>query len=189
MIEAPPSSTRRDIELRLLASTDRHTLLEFERDNRAWFERFIETRGDAFYSPSGVSDHIADSLDQYRQGSLYPGVLVDQQRHIVGRASLLGIDRLQGTAYVGYRIAEQYSGQGVASSALQQLKARAYLDYGLTRLTAFVAMSNPVSLHVLQKGGFVIVDKLPMLVAIQGQKVDCFHLTHRFACENSGPDE
>jgi hypothetical protein len=31
--------------------------MAFELVNRAWFERFIENRGDAFYAPDGLKRH------------------------------------------------------------------------------------------------------------------------------------
>src|ERR1700722_19261158 len=61
-------------------------------------------------------------------------------------------------AALGFYIAPKYWGQGFASEA-----GRAFIDFGLNelglaRIVASVEQGNNVSLHVLQKLGFIIVN-------------------------------
>ena len=71
--------------MRKLRIEDAARLLEFERDNRAWFEQFVEVRLDSFYSINGVQAHISEYLDESAHGVLYPCVLADSTE--IGRAS------------------------------------------------------------------------------------------------------
>ncbi|MEG1054910.1 MAG: GNAT family N-acetyltransferase, partial [Janthinobacterium sp.] len=85
---------------------DAAPLLAFEQANRAWFERHIDGRPDAFYSIDGIHAHVAQFLDEHAQGRMHPCVIVDEHGQLIGRANLKDIDREQGVAEVGYRIGE-----------------------------------------------------------------------------------
>lgn len=104
--------------IRTLRPDDEHRLLQFERDNRTWFEARIDPRGDAFYTRDGVRDHIEQYLDGYARATWHPCVIVDRTDAIVGRANLKDIDLATGMAEIGYRIAQQHAGQGLATDAV-----------------------------------------------------------------------
>lgn len=81
-------------------------------------------------------------------------VLVDAGGEVVGRFNLYELtDR---TAMVGFRIAENVAGRGVASSALQDLCRIAREQYGLRALRAAASNENIASQRVLAKAGFVL---------------------------------
>ena len=101
-----------DLVLRLLQANDGAALLAFEQENRAWFERFIASRGDFFYWPDGIQTHIAQCLTEFAQGHMQPMVLVDAAGQICGRANLHAISRQD--AKLGYRLAQSVCGQGLA---------------------------------------------------------------------------
>jgi ribosomal-protein-alanine N-acetyltransferase len=64
---------------------------------------------------------------------------------------------LDGTAAVGYRVAERVSGHGVATSGLRELCRIAREDIGLRLLTAATDSENVASKRVLAKVGFVLI--------------------------------
>lgn len=142
-------------QIRTLQPDDAVQLLHFEQANRHWFERHVEPRGDAFYSLEGVADHIREFLAAHADGTRHPCVIVDGQGAIVGRANLKEIDRLAGTAEVGYRIAASHVGMGLASRAVGHLVDVARVSWQLKHLHAFVADGNAASARVLQKSRFV----------------------------------
>ena len=57
---------------------------------------------------------------------------------------------------MGYRIAEQVAGRGVATEALRDLCRRAADLHGLNRLNAEAARANVASQRVLEKAGFAV---------------------------------
>ncbi len=86
-------------------------------------------------------------------GAFY--VLVDENGAVVGRFNLYDLG--DGTARVGYRVAEGVSGRGVATSGLQALCRVAREDIGLRTLTAAANDDNVASQRVLLKAGFAYV--------------------------------
>lgn len=142
------------VKIRTLRHDDAARLLEFERAHRHWFEQHIEPRGDAFYSPDGVREHIAGFLDAHAAGCFHPCVLTAADGAIIGRANLKNIVRHAGSAEIGYRIAQDRVGQGLATLAVHHLIALAGSSWQLSRLTALVRVKNAASARVLEKCGF-----------------------------------
>jgi ribosomal-protein-alanine N-acetyltransferase len=158
--------------MRTLAHDDAEALLAFELANRAWFERNVEARAPAFYSPQGVARHIAQYLDGHAAGTWHPCVLQDAAGRIVGRANLKDIDRAQGSAEVGYRIAQEHGGKGLATFALQHLVALARATWQLKQLRAEITDANQGSAAVLRKCGFVHARALPRLAVVDDVALD-----------------
>ncbi|KAB0491258.1 GNAT family N-acetyltransferase [Pseudomonas vancouverensis] len=148
--------------IRELAPTDTQALLAFEVQNREWFEAHIDAREPAFYSLQGVAEHIGEYLSGFAVGAWHPLVIEDVQGNIVGRANLKNIDATSRCAEVGYRVGEQFCGQGLATLALRHLIETARSRWALTQLLAYVFEDNAGSQKVLERCGFV-----PDPVAIQ----------------------
>lgn len=142
--------------IRELKTTDTAALLDFEVENRGWFESHIEARDPAFYSLRGVAEHIESYLSGYASGAWHPFVIEDGRQRIVGRANLKSIDLSAGCAEVGYRIGQSTCGQGLATLALNHLIQQAQARWGLTQLVAHVYKDNAGSRKVLDRCGFVL---------------------------------
>jgi ribosomal-protein-alanine N-acetyltransferase len=137
--------------LQVLRLEHASALLAFERENRAYFAASIPDRGDAFFAEFDA--RLAQLLAWQAAGTEYPHVLVTERGEVVGRVNLT--DVAQGSAELGYRIAQKAAGQGLATAAVHQVRARAATVYGLTRLRARVTLDNPASRKVLEHNGFV----------------------------------
>jgi ribosomal-protein-alanine N-acetyltransferase len=125
-------------------------VLAFELENRAYFARSINDRGDEFYE--NFSAHHDAFLADQDAGVCAFYVLVDHDGSIVGRFNLYDLE--DGAARVGYRIAEQIAGRGVATEALRDLCRKAATDHGLRVLSAGTSRANVASQRVLEKAGF-----------------------------------
>ncbi|TFW14904.1 GNAT family N-acetyltransferase [Duganella callida] len=165
--------------IRTLQAEDAARLMAFELENRAWFEQYVEARGDDFYTPAGLAAHIADYLETQRKGGMHPCVLLDDHGAIIGRANLRYINRYAGIGEVGYRIAHDQARKGLASAALTHLQEVARTRYGLTRLRAWISEHNTGSQRVMDKCGFRR-DTLsaPRVVQVGGGD----HLSHLYYC-------
>ncbi len=126
-------------------------VLAFETDNRDYFARSINDRGDAYFQQ--FSERHQEMLAEQEAGTGAFFVLVDEAGAVVGRFNLYDIS--EGSARVGYRVAERVSGQGVATSGLRELCCIAREDIGLRLLAAATDVDNIASQRVLAKGGFV----------------------------------
>lgn len=158
--------------IRTLRSDDAAPLLAFEQANRAWFERHIDRRPDAFYSADGVQAHVAQFLDQHAQGHMHPCVIVDEHGELIGRANLKDIDGQAQTAEVGYRIGEQQAGKGLATAALRYLIALAQDEWRLASLCAYAIDGNAASIRVLERCGFEQGMAVPDIAIVEGNVVD-----------------
>jgi [ribosomal protein S5]-alanine N-acetyltransferase len=129
------------LELQRLRLDHEAPVLAFEQANRAYFAESISDRGDDFY------EHFAErhraSLAAQEAGGCVFHVLVDEDGKVVGRFNLY--DLADGTANVGFRVAQQVAGRGVATSALRDLCRVAGERYGLRTLRAAASNENIAS--------------------------------------------
>jgi len=128
-------------------------VLAFERGNRAYFTKSISDRGDSFFERYSEWHRALMAEQEAGTNAFY--VSVDEQGAVVGRFNLYDISN--GTAKVGYRVAERVAGHGVATSGLRALCRIAHDDFGLSTLTAAASNENVASQRVLLKAGFVYV--------------------------------
>jgi ribosomal-protein-alanine N-acetyltransferase len=132
-------------------------LLAFERTNRRYFAASIADRGDAYFDE--FTDRLDALLAEQEAGISAFYLLVEEDGSIVGRFNLY--DLQDGTAEVGYRVAQRVAGRGVASAALEQLCRLAVRIHGLHTLEAATSHRNAASQQVLAKAGFVRVGTAP----------------------------
>lgn len=167
-----------DMEIRTLQKNDAAALLAFELDNRIWFEQFVLPRPDSVYTQQGIATHIEECLRDYAIGTMHPCVILDDDGCIAGRANLKDIALENGTTEIGYRIARQHVGKGVATMAVDHLKKLAYTQWKLTSLLAFVTTENPASARVLEKSGFVRRELIRNRAALKSQILNCYRYEH-----------
>jgi ribosomal-protein-alanine N-acetyltransferase len=139
------------VELQRLRSDHAAAVLAFEVTNRAYFAISITDRGDEFFAQ--FSERHRSSLAEQDAGACLLHVLVDGDGTVVGRFNLY--DLVDETAEVGYRVAEDVAGRGVATSTLRTLCRLAAEQYGLRTLKAKTSNENVASQRVLEKAGFV----------------------------------
>lgn len=70
----------------------------------------------------------------------------------------IGVHRLDDvyrrTGEIGYWLAEEYWGRGIATAAVRALVPVAFDHFDLVRLQAGIFASNPASMRVMEKSGF-----------------------------------
>lgn len=139
-------------QLQQLRAEHGPAVLEFERENRAYFATFISERGDEFFDQ--FTKRHAALLAEQEAGLGIFYVLVDEDGAVLGRFNLYDVKG--GTAVLGYRVAESVAGRGVATSTVRELCVVA-AGLGLRTLTAATSLKNTASAKVLTKAGFVPV--------------------------------
>jgi len=138
-------------ELQRLRAGHAPAVLAFERANRAYYATLISDRGDAFFDHFSEQYHAL--LAQQEAGTCALYVLVGEDGTVLGRFNLY--DLKDGTAELGYRVAQHVAGRGVATAAVQELCRLAAARYGLRTLWAATTYDNVASQKVLAKTGFV----------------------------------
>ena len=118
-----------------------------------------------------AAGYIAKRHDGWRAGSTLAFGIFDASDRLLGSVSLLEIHRYELEAEVGYWVARQARGHGVAARAVE-LIARFAADLGLARLTATVEISNVASQRVLERAGFTREELVPKNRQLHGQWID-----------------
>jgi|SRR4051812_27595305 ribosomal-protein-alanine N-acetyltransferase len=126
-------------------------ILAFELANRAYFAAAISDRGDDYFDR--FTDRCRALLAEQEAGVCAFYVLVAEDGSVLGRFNLYDI--ADGSATLGYRVAEHVSGHGVATATVRELCRLAATELGLRTLRAAAALENAASRRVLIKAGFV----------------------------------
>lgn len=165
-------------------------LLQFELENRAFFEARINARPSSFYSLEGITkalelaeqDALADVGYQYlivaAQGidSMEHDSPQNTSQNIVGRINLSRVRRAHfHSAELGYRIAQAACGQGFASKAIGLVMAKAFTELQLVRLEATASEINHASIQALQRNGFSQFGRALRSFELQGCWYDLLH--------------
>jgi ribosomal-protein-alanine N-acetyltransferase len=137
-------------ELQRLRSDHATAVMAFELANRTYFAKFVSDRGDEFF------DHFDESynelLTEQEAGTCIFHVLISDEGTVLGLFNLRDLD--DGTAVLGYRVAQHVAGRGVATATVQELCRVAAQRYGLRTLRAATNLDNVASQKVLTKAGF-----------------------------------
>jgi ribosomal-protein-alanine N-acetyltransferase len=143
-------------ELQRLRLDHGPALLAFERANRAYFAASIPDRGDEYFARFDERHHSL--LAEQAAGLCHFHLLVESDGEVLGRVNL--VDVADGSAELGFRIAEKAAGRGLATSAVAQVSALAATAYGLTCLWARATLDNAGSRAVLARSGFVVTGEI-----------------------------
>jgi ribosomal-protein-alanine N-acetyltransferase len=140
-------------ELQRLRADHAQAVLAFELANRAYFAGFINDRGDEFFDQ--FTDRHNAMLAEQEAGACAFYLLVAEDGSVLGRFNLFRIEN--GTAELGYRVAQDVAGRGVATATVRELCQLAAVRHGLHTLRAATSHDNAASQQVLIKAGFVPV--------------------------------
>jgi ribosomal-protein-alanine N-acetyltransferase len=140
-------------ELQLLRADHAPAVLAFETENRAFFAESISDRGDAFFDQYDEVHRARLAEQEAGTGAYY--LLVGDDGSVLGRFNLILVG--DAVAHVGYRVAEQAAGRGIATAAVRDLCELASAEHGVRRLRAATSHQNVASQRVLEKAGFVPV--------------------------------
>jgi [ribosomal protein S5]-alanine N-acetyltransferase len=140
-------------ELEQLHAGHAPAVLAFERANRAYFATFISDRGDDFFDQ--FDDRHNAMLAEQKAGLCAFYVLVADDGSVLGRFNLYNI--ADHAAELGYRVAADVAGRGVATATVRNLCQLAADRHGLRTLRAAVSSDNVASRRVLAKAGFIPV--------------------------------
>jgi ribosomal-protein-alanine N-acetyltransferase len=163
----PPTVTR------LATLGDAEELAACPTRNRAFLTPWEPVREDAYFTAAGQREVLAESLDLYARGMMVPLVVVDEDGRICGRLSVGNIVRgaLQSAA-LGYWVAQEANGRGLASAAVADAVRLAFGDLGLHRLEASTLLHNLASQRVLRRNGFAPYGVAPRYLRIAGEWQD-----------------
>lgn len=167
--------------LRLIDPADATPLAELQLRNRAYLAPWEPARDDEYFTAPSQRERIGSALDRYERGEELPLVVLDDQNRLAGQVTISGIVRgpFQ-SGNLGYWIAEDHAGRGLATRAVTEALRRAFSDLGLHRAQAGTLTSNAASQRVLAKVGFERIGLAPAYLKIAGKWQDhlLFQIVH-----------
>ena len=161
------------VTTRLIAAADAPAIAAALRANREFLAPWEPVRSDGYFTDEGQLMVIEEALRQHELDITLPHVIVADDR-IVGRITLNSIVRgaLQSAA-VGYWVATDVNGRGIATAAAGDMARIAFGELGLHRLEASVLTHNAASKRVLQRLGFQRYGLAPRYLKLAGEWRDC----------------
>ncbi|OIK26523.1 GNAT family N-acetyltransferase [Streptomyces malaysiense] len=166
--------TAAGVTLRALGAGDAEALARAYTVDREHLAPWEPVRPDAFFTPEGQRERIEGLLRQRGEGSVVPWVFEETDGRIVGTITLTGISRGPFcSAYLGYWVAADRQGRGLASAAVTRVCGLARDTVGLHRIEASTLVENTRSQRVLMKCGFEPIGTAPKYLHINGDWRDC----------------
>jgi RimJ/RimL family protein N-acetyltransferase len=114
-------------------------------------------------SPYSVEDaraFLKTSAEEEAAGKSVNLLAVDATDRLLGSFSLMELDREPGYGEIGYWVAAEARGRGIATRAVRLLADWAREDLGLTRIEVLPHKDNPASRRVAEKAGFTDTGEL-----------------------------
>ena len=127
-------------ELQRLDAGHAQAVLAFELANRAYFSVSVSDRGDEFYDQ--FTDRHSALLAEQEAGICAFYVLVAEDGSVLGRFNLYDFE--DGTAALGYRVAQHVAGHGVAMATVRELCGLAATRHGLRTVRAAIDRKSVV---------------------------------------------
>ncbi|MFJ9546717.1 GNAT family N-acetyltransferase [Streptomyces erythrochromogenes] len=140
-------------ELQRLRAEHATALLAFECANRAYFAQSVPDRGDAYFAD--FDTRHGELLAGQAAGRDHLHLIIGGDGEVLGRVNLIDVE--DGSAELGFRIAQEAAGRGLATSAVRQVLVLAAGTYGLRTLRAAATVDNTGSRTVLLRTGFLPV--------------------------------
>ncbi|MCX7221322.1 GNAT family N-acetyltransferase [Undibacterium sp.] len=134
--------------------SDLDDLYAFEMRNRLYFEHWINARPADYYSLEGVALAIQSAQQDAAKDSAYQ-YLVRENGLLLARVNLTQVKRPHHRqASLGYRVAQEHNGRGVAKAAVRLALQQAFTELDLWRIEACARPENLASVKVLLANDF-----------------------------------
>jgi ribosomal-protein-alanine N-acetyltransferase len=174
------------MRVRPLAPEDAAPLADLYLANRDHLAPFEPTRDEEFYTVAGQQGRVAAALADREQGRSLPFVIEVDGRP-AGRVNVTNI-ALGGfrSGSLGYWVAADTVGRGVATTAVRQVVDDCFTNHGLHRLEAGTLVDNLASQKVLERTGFTLIGRAPRYLLIAGQWRD--HLLFQRVADDPAPE-
>lgn len=166
---------KNDLHLKSVSLEDAESFLKIIVDNQNYFSQF-EFIAPTFKTLQEVQD-VIQSLCIHKKNYAGASYGLWKNESLLGLFTINKIDWNNRIADIGFWLGENFSGQGIAYSALQSLIECCSNIIKLKSLTAHTAIGNLKTQNLLEKSGFKKKDLLKNHINVHGESVDEFLYT------------
>ncbi len=164
-----------EVRIYRLQESDAESLFHFEVANRVYFNKMVPDRGEDYYKFETFNDKLVQLVTEQSLGLSTFYLIKDEKGTILGRINLVDFNHSNQSAELGYRIGEDYTGNGIATKALKLLLDKTTNLEVIQRITARTTQDNVASRKVLAKNGFTYVYTDQDEVLLNGNFVSLLH--------------
>jgi [ribosomal protein S5]-alanine N-acetyltransferase len=158
---------------RLVTLDDAPVLADMLRRDREFLAPWEPVRSEEWFTEAGQRVAIAEVLALHERGAAVPHVVLDAGGDVAGRITLNNVVRgAFQSCSVGYWVAADRNGQGLATRAVAEMTRVAFEDVGLHRVEAGTLLHNAASQRVLERNGFERIGVAPRYLRIAGRWQD-----------------
>jgi ribosomal-protein-alanine N-acetyltransferase len=165
------------IYLRFLEEEDASAKLALNVRNRLFFEPFVTTRDESFYTLEAQLNSIKDgAASRAKDEGYFWGVFLSESDSLIGLVSLTEVVRgpIQ-SSWLGYTLDGDQNGRGYTTEAVRLVIDYAFKVLKLHRIEAGVMPHNRASIRVLEKAGFEHEGLSKKNVLVNGKWEDHLH--------------
>jgi len=164
------------ILLELLDFKNVQDIYDFEIENRTYFEKYLPSRGDDYYVPERYNIIISKIIDEQSRGECFMYVIRSEVGKVIGRINFTAIQNKKArSAELGYRIGQAEAEKGIATKAVKMALELGAKEHGLEEIIAGTSADNIASQKVLEKNGFLFVEKIESYMEFNGKSIDSFN--------------
>jgi ribosomal-protein-alanine N-acetyltransferase len=164
-----PEHLADDVTLRIAEPADAPALAAAFTENRDRMRPWEPYRPESFFTAEGQRERLEVQAREYAAGRIVPW-------HFVAGGRIVGVLTLSGvvlgpfrSASLGYWIAGDQQGRGLATAGVERVCRSAREAVGLHRLEASTRLDNLASQRVLEKSGFEPIGMAPRYLHIDGE--------------------
>lgn len=171
MIE--PRALTPEVQLRIATLDDAAALADAYARSWDHLAPWEPVRPENWFTPAAQEQRLNGILERYKNGLVVPWLLIEGDR-VVGAITLN--DLVPGpfrNADVGYWLASDAVGRGLATRAVEAVAEIADTELQLHRIAASTLTNNTASQRVLQRAGFTQIGFAPTYLHIAGVWQDC----------------
>lgn len=156
--------------LRTFVESDAKELAELLQNNKFYWATHEPLHEAEFYTEEAQFKKILESMHLLHANREFSfGIYTKGQERLIGHIALYAIKRLPySSAFIGYSIDENYSGQGITTEAVNHVVDFAFNVIQLHRVEAYVSPKNIASVKVLENAHFHREGLLRELLYING---------------------
>lgn len=146
----------KNIYIRFLKETDAAAVLDLNLRNREFFQKYVTTRSDDFYTIGYQENLIRESITKRENDEKYVfGIFLRDTDELIGNVTLSEVLRgaLQ-SCFIGYYLDFQHNGKGYMTEVVKLAVDFGFNELHLHRIEAGVMPHNIGSMRVLEKAGF-----------------------------------
>lgn len=161
------------VTIELVSKENAQDILDFEMENRVFFNSFVSARPARYYEPDYFLELIDGIVSEQKSGLCYMYIIRRADGEMVGRVNLFGVTQEPlPHAEIGYRVGERHQGRGYASKAVALALQEGFTNYGLHKITAGTSKENIGSQTVLLNNGFKLLGDAAQSVEVNGQWIE-----------------